>query len=131
MKQSWKWVKRVGGVVAVTLMGTAPAWAITGLVTDVKNATDLASYTPGAITYGGFGLGAVAIVYAGYMLHKKGEYEQQGRPVVMKHIVFPALASAVLFGAPFVTGSFQKTFLNDTQGAKVTTGTTSKSVNIP
>ncbi|MBU2728584.1 hypothetical protein [Acidithiobacillus caldus] len=131
VKQSWRWVKRVGYAVAVTLMGTSPAWANTGLIQDVKNVTEFFSYTPGLITYGGFGLGTVAIVYTGYMLHKKGEYEQQGRPVTVKHIAFPALASAALFGAPFLTGSVQKTFFNDTQGAKATVGTTSQSVNIP
>ena len=132
MKQEhWKWVKRIGGAVVLTLVSTSPAWAVTGLITDAKHVTDLESYIPGVITYGGFGLGSMAIVYAGWMMHKKGEYESQGRPVLMKHIVAPGIASAILFGGPWLTGSAQKTLFNDTTSTSATVGTTSHSVKIP
>lgn len=132
MKQKhWKWVKRVGGAVALTLVSTSPAWAVTGLVTDVKNTTDLASYVPGLITYGMFGASTFFGLYAGHMIHKKGEHEAQGRPVTIKSIILPATASAFLFGFPWITGSAQKTFFNDTTATSATVGTTSQSVSIP
>ena len=132
MKQKhWKWVKRVGGAVVLTLVGTSPAWAVTGLTTDLKDVTSFFSYGPGLLTYGMFAVGTGTGLYAGHMIHKKGEHEAQGRPVTMKNIAYPALASAFLFGFPWITGSAQKTFFNDTTSASATVGTTSHSVKIP
>jgi hypothetical protein len=131
MKVNMKAVKKVAVGVGLTLLSTSPAWAVTGLITDVKNTTDLASYIPGLITYGMFGVGSLGGLVMVHYIHKKGEHEAQGRPVTMKHILFPGLAMAAGFATPWLTGSAQKTFFNDTTATKATVGTTSQSVSIP
>ena len=119
-------------VVGLTALCTSPAWAVTGLVTDAKNVYDFGSYLPGIITLGSTTAGLAAGAYGGWHMHKKGELEQQGKQVGLKHIAFPMLGGAVLCALPWVTGSGEKTFLNMTSGnANVSAGSTSGNVTVP
>ncbi|MBU2769224.1 hypothetical protein HAP94_24480 [Acidithiobacillus ferrivorans] len=119
-------------VVGLTALCTSPAWAVTGLVTDAKSIYGLESYVPGMITLGATGAGLAAITYGGWHAHKKGELEQQGKPVGMKHIAFPIIGGSILAGIPWVTGSAQKTIENMTTApTSVSAGSTSGSVTIP
>lgn len=124
----WGLVKVAG----LTALGTSPAWAVTGLVTDAKSIYDLGSYLPGIITLGSTSMGLAAGAYGGWHMHKKGEMEQQGKPVGMKHIAFPLIAGTILCAIPWVTGSGEKTLENMTSGnAQVAAGSSSGSVTIP
>ena len=119
-------------VVGLTALCTSPAWAVTGLVTDAKNVYTLGSYLPGIITLGATSAGLAAISYGGWHMHKKGELEQQGKQIGLKHIAFPLAAGTILCALPWVTGSGEKTFENMTAGnANVTAGSTSGNVTVP
>ncbi|MDA8152936.1 MAG: hypothetical protein M0003_09535 [Acidithiobacillus sp.] len=122
----------LGKIVGLTILGTSPAWAVTGLVTDMKNAYDLLSYTPGLITLGSTAAGVSAATYGGWHMHKKGELEQQGKQIGLRHIAFPLIGGTILCAIPWVIGSGEKTFENMTSGnASVTAGSTSGNVTIP
>lgn len=131
MKVNKKVVKKVMIGVGLTLLGTSPAWAVTGLDTDVQHITKLFSYTPELITYGLFTAGTAFGYVFVHRMHKKGEMEQQGRPVGLVHIAWPGIAMAAAFATPFLTGSAEKTLFNDTTSVTATAGTTQGSVKIP
>ena len=131
MKVNKKVVKKVMIGVGLTLLGTSPAWAITGLITDAKNTTDLFSYIPELITYGLFGAGTAFGYVFVHRMHKKGDMEQQGRPVGLVHIAWPGIAMAAAFATPWLTGSAQKTLFNDTTSVTATAETTTGNVKIP
>jgi hypothetical protein len=122
----------LGKVVGLTALCTSPAWAVTGLVTDAKSVYDLGSYLPGVITLGATSAGLSAVSYGGWHMHKKGELEQQGKQIGMKHIAFPILGGTILAGIPWVTGSAQKTFENMTTApTSVSAGSSSGNVVVP
>ena len=122
-------------VVGLSALCTSPAWAagsVTGLATDFKNVYTALSYVPGIITLGATGAGLAAVGYGGWHMHKKGELEQQGKPIGLKHIAFPMIGGAILASVPWVTGSGEKTFENMTTGnATVTAGSSSGNVTVP
>jgi hypothetical protein len=123
----------LGKVVALTALGTSPAWAgVTGLVTDVKNVYTLISYVPGLVTVSATSVGLGAVMVGGWHIHKRGEREQQGKPVGFVHMAMPIVGGTVLAGVPWVTGSAEKTFENMTSGnASVTAGNSSGNVTVP
>ncbi|WP_414041510.1 hypothetical protein ACJU26_05465 [Acidithiobacillus sp. M4-SHS-6] len=119
-------------IAGLTVLGTSPAWAVTGLATDLKNIHDALSYTPGLITLGCTAAGLLTAGVGGWHMHKKGELEQQSKPVAARHIAYPILAGTILCAIPWVIGSGEKTFENFTgTGATVTAGSTSGNVVVP